>query len=198
MYKHKRSRGFTLVELLIVIVVIAILAAITLVAYNGIRERARNTMTINAAGAWVSLLSASYTLNGTINIDYKPAFGGGVCLGNPADYSGAVGNLETGECFDKYFADQAMYDQLAEVGNASMQPYAFDIGDGQYTRGIQYSFKDDGHAYIEYDLIGTGTDCGIAGAEPPEEAEENTASSPCQIDMTAKLGAQPIDFDWDL
>lgn len=35
------SRGFTIVELLIVIVVIGILAAITIVAYNGIQERAR-------------------------------------------------------------------------------------------------------------------------------------------------------------
>ena len=34
-------RGFTIVELLIVIVVIGILAAITIVAYNGIQQRAR-------------------------------------------------------------------------------------------------------------------------------------------------------------
>lgn len=39
---HKHS-GFTIVELLIVIVVIGILASITVVAFNGVRDRAVNT-----------------------------------------------------------------------------------------------------------------------------------------------------------
>ena len=38
-----RDRGFTIVELLIVIVVIAILAAITIVAYTGIQQRAKQS-----------------------------------------------------------------------------------------------------------------------------------------------------------
>ena len=42
-----RNKGFTIVELLIVIVVIGILAAITIVAYNGIQTRAQDTK-INA------------------------------------------------------------------------------------------------------------------------------------------------------
>ena len=40
---HNHQRGFTIVELLIVVVVIAILAAITIVSYNGITNRARES-----------------------------------------------------------------------------------------------------------------------------------------------------------
>jgi prepilin-type N-terminal cleavage/methylation domain-containing protein len=45
----KQKQGFTIVELLIVIVVIAILAAITIVAYNGIQNRARASAAQSAA-----------------------------------------------------------------------------------------------------------------------------------------------------
>ncbi|HEX7484087.1 MAG TPA: prepilin-type N-terminal cleavage/methylation domain-containing protein [Candidatus Saccharimonadales bacterium] len=42
-FNNKTQQGFTIVELLIVIVVIAILAAITIVAYNGIQNRAADS-----------------------------------------------------------------------------------------------------------------------------------------------------------
>ena len=48
--KHtKADKGFTIVELLVVIVVIGILAAITIVAYNGVQNRARATANLSAA-----------------------------------------------------------------------------------------------------------------------------------------------------
>ena len=41
------KRGFTIVELLVVVVVIAILAAITIVAYNGIQVKAWNSKAVS-------------------------------------------------------------------------------------------------------------------------------------------------------
>ena len=50
MISQNKAKGFPLVELLIVIVVIAILAAISIVAYNGITQRARDTQRATDAG----------------------------------------------------------------------------------------------------------------------------------------------------
>lgn len=62
---RKNSSGFTIVELLIVIVVIAILATISIVAYNGIQNRARESLLKSAlsnAGKWMQTENAK---NGT-------------------------------------------------------------------------------------------------------------------------------------
>ncbi len=58
-------RGFTIVELLIVIVVIGILAAITIVAYNGIQQRAKNNAITSTVVGYVKALSLYAADTGT-------------------------------------------------------------------------------------------------------------------------------------
>jgi prepilin-type N-terminal cleavage/methylation domain-containing protein len=60
----KKQTGFTIVELLIVIVVIAILAAITIVAYNGIQNRANNTQVVSLVRGYVTAIAAYNAENG--------------------------------------------------------------------------------------------------------------------------------------
>jgi general secretion pathway protein G len=60
----KSASGFTIVELLIVIVVIAILATISTVAYNGIQERARTTALKSDLANGFKVLGAAYAIDG--------------------------------------------------------------------------------------------------------------------------------------
>lgn len=64
MLMRKRTSGFTIVELLIVIVIIGILAAITVVAYNGIQSKARNTQMLSAFDTYEKALRQYKIVNG--------------------------------------------------------------------------------------------------------------------------------------
>jgi prepilin-type N-terminal cleavage/methylation domain-containing protein len=67
--RNNTLKGFTIVELLIVIVVIGILAAITIVAYNGIQDRAR----ISSVSSALSQAAKKLALYQVDNPDLYPA-----------------------------------------------------------------------------------------------------------------------------
>lgn len=83
-YVRHHQKGFTIVELLIVIVVIAILATISIVAYNGIQQRAQRAIVKNDMRNFQQQLEAfnvdngRYPLNATelatVNNGGKPVF----------------------------------------------------------------------------------------------------------------------------
>jgi len=91
---RKTISGFTIVELLIVIVVVAILAAISIVAYNGIQTRANNAQTIDAAKQYIK----AFNLYAIDNSDYPNANG---CLGNnyPAPNNRCLSQAGASSCF---------------------------------------------------------------------------------------------------
>jgi len=64
MIEKGRNTGFTIVELLIVIVVIGILAAITIVAYSGIQQRARDSQRDSDIATVAKALELYYVDNG--------------------------------------------------------------------------------------------------------------------------------------
>lgn len=59
-----KVRGFTVVELLVVIVVVAILATVTVVAYNGVQARARDGVRISTVNKLAKALEMYYLDNG--------------------------------------------------------------------------------------------------------------------------------------
>lgn len=79
----QKQTGFTIVELLIVIVVIAILATISIVAYNGIQDRANDT----AVKSDLSNLAKKIQLAAAESGEF-PAGGGTSSAGNWTVFSG--------------------------------------------------------------------------------------------------------------
>jgi prepilin-type N-terminal cleavage/methylation domain-containing protein len=78
-----KNRGFTIVELLIVIVVIAILAAIVIIAYNGVSQRARDAKRLTDITAVYKAIQMYYADNGTYPVTATP-FGNGLSDSNCA------------------------------------------------------------------------------------------------------------------
>lgn len=65
MINKKKSKGFTIVELLVVIVVIGILAAITIVSYSGVTSKARTAQAQSNANSARQVAEIIYTDTGS-------------------------------------------------------------------------------------------------------------------------------------
>lgn len=88
-----KQRGFTIVELLIVIVIIGILAAITIVAYNGITERSK----VQKANADLNALVKSIKVARLTQDKALGAITGNYCTrcGTQANYETTLDRIST-------------------------------------------------------------------------------------------------------
>lgn len=106
---ERKQKGFTIVELLIVIVVIGILAAIVIVAYSGVQTRANNATRYSELKTWRKQFELYYAQYGS----YPAVADGGYCLGTGFP----IGGGGVARCRDYGGTGVASY---AESGNAGL------------------------------------------------------------------------------
>lgn len=160
MYDFRKSHhGFTIVELLIVIVVIAILATISVIIYNGIQNRANLSKGSSAVNGFVNILELYYADNGSYP---HPGGSGHACVGSTADYPIAPG-FAAGQCDNHPAGSVSVSAQL----NTALAPYAARLPDGSLPpqtwgddnsygslRGVEYDYISARSAGITYRVGG--------------------------------------------
>jgi prepilin-type N-terminal cleavage/methylation domain-containing protein len=159
----KNKQGFTIVELLVVIVVIGVLASLVVVAYNRISQRAENNKTISAVNQVIKLLGSYKELN---NGNYpNGASGLYSCIGS--DYTDGV-------CYDATSGGFGVTARVSSAFNTALQtvgnlPQAstkkLTMGsNGFVVAGASF---DTGFKLIRYHLEGDNQPCVISGATGP-------------------------------
>jgi prepilin-type N-terminal cleavage/methylation domain-containing protein len=113
------KQGFTIVELLIVIVVIGILAAITIVSYNGVQEKANNATRVSEAEQVTKILAIYKAQNG--NYPALPGGASNVCIGEGFADLNADG---VGDCWDANKATGASSAHQDATFNAALKTVA--------------------------------------------------------------------------
>ncbi len=182
----RRQQGFTIVELLIVIVVIAIIAAISIVTYSGIQQRAQNSAFASTANATVKALKMYYSQEGHYPVVDDVAPGALTCIGTveslPADSSL---DLEQGQCYKLEGGGSSSWGSEANISdgfNTQIQSVVSAVPGSSISykgraswsaasqvsvRGLMYSPGDSAgnSAYLIYFLKGSNQPCdvGITG-----------------------------------
>jgi prepilin-type N-terminal cleavage/methylation domain-containing protein len=167
--KHKKQTGFTIVELLIVIVVIGILAAITIVAYNGVQNRAKNTRIVSGMNAYVKALAA-YTADKSV---YPVPAGNIACFGS-------ANNCNPGA--NATYTAQLASELSAYMNNASTTLLG---GEGALINSTaNYAMPDGGAAftgmYVYFIQYGTSICPSLVGLRPMYTSVSNTTDVVCR------------------
>lgn len=121
---RKREAGFTIVELLIVIVVIGILAAITIVSYTGITTRANTAKAQTNAVAVQKVAEAYYADNNA----YPTAVADFTAAGNAATLPTGITFLAGTTALDATNGDDSVIYAEDSPDGAIVQYWDFDAG----------------------------------------------------------------------
>lgn len=178
------DRGFTIVELLIVVVVISILAAITMVSYNGITKSAYNTQILSGARSYYDAIVSYQALNGTYPKTQREVDGEHIamtCLGQgyKDQQCGQVSNVPVYE--DVLFNSQLQQFLKGTSGPVSSMllpvPGETYIG-AVYGIDVTTASSTGYGRVIEYAIYGQNADCAVPGSWAYSSSSSATA---CEI-----------------
>lgn len=148
MQRFGRQKGFTIVELLIVIVVIGILAAITVVAYNGMQQRARDAKRASDAKNIVKALEAYKATNG--NYPLPTPTGGSGAFEQSTDTPGTFLEFLQGTYFSTVpvdpVNDSSRYYRYYVYQSGSLTSYGCPTDKGNLLVFYAYGFERSGAA----------------------------------------------------
>lgn len=156
--KNAGLRGFTIVELLIVVVVIAILSSITVMGYSGITNKADTSQVASSVQEWTTVLNIYKSTTGSYpkgNLDY-------VCLGKPGEMP-AKGVFNENQCYKSSWAASTDESMLADIKTVSGSLpggtyYKERTIDNESYRGLLYLSRNNGFG-ITYILPKTASRC---------------------------------------
>lgn len=162
-----KSYGFTIVELLIVIVVIAILAAVSVVAYNGINQRANQQLASNELQTWSKLFLAYQAAYG--NFPTSSLAAGNYCLGSGFinGYCRQNGGVPPYSHPENSTETATIMNELRKIGNPPMntKKYTLDSVDGTQ-QGPYINVVSSTEVYIHTFTSGSSSaDCSKYGLE---------------------------------
>lgn len=145
---HMRKTGFTIVELLIVVVVLAILATLSIVAYNGVIDRARASRFSSAVDSVQKTLVAAKSVGTPFpnNVDTTTLPSSqansvaGYCLGGPFPAASPFGE---GECVYLKVKNKATGQVVLESRSAMLIDTATpSSGPDKVNSAVNQQFKD--------------------------------------------------------
>jgi prepilin-type N-terminal cleavage/methylation domain-containing protein len=155
--KRKYTRGFTIVELLIVIVVIAVLAAIVIVAYNGVQTRARQSKITSDLAQLEKAIGAARTIQNKplYNITGNSGTAYGCTI--KADGTNLAALAKTDTCWADYLDT---LDAISTVGGANVRGLVDPWGRPYY---IDENENQDDSGSCNKDVIGSYRDPFVGG-----------------------------------
>jgi prepilin-type N-terminal cleavage/methylation domain-containing protein len=131
-----RSKGFTIVEIIVVVVVIGVLASIVVIAYNGVQENARLSKIKSDINQIIKAVNIARNNTGKTMGQITGSFYTAGGCANKSDGTDLAALAKTDPCWTRYLTSMANLStasgmNLNDIVDPWGRPYEFDENEGE-------------------------------------------------------------------